>query len=97
MDPVYELVKELYKGDHQGKIRKLETWIKASGPYQDYLRLSQLFRLSDLQRDECDAGVIASRKEVDAAWQKLVDMKDRQLKEAREEDIRSTNEWRGLT
>jgi hypothetical protein len=33
---------------------------------------------------------------VDAAWQKLVDMKDRQLKEAREEDIRSTNEWRGL-
>ena len=95
MDPVYELVKDLYKGD-QGKIRKLETWIKASGPYQDYLKLSQLFRLSDLQRDECDAAVIASRKEVDAAWQKLVDMKDRQLKEAREEDIRSTNEWRDL-
>ena len=58
--------------------------------------MSQLFRLSDLQRDECDAGVIASKKEVDAAWQKLVDMKTRQLKEAREEDIRSTNEWRGL-
>ena len=72
MDPVYELVKELYKGD-QGKLRKLETWIKAGGPYPDYLKLSQLFRLSDLQRDECDAGVIASKKEVDAAWQKLVE------------------------
>ena len=42
MDPVYELVKELYKGD-QGKLRKLETWIKAGGPYPDYLKLSQLF------------------------------------------------------
>ena len=75
---------------------KVDSFCKPSGVYTAYWAEVQKELLSDLQRDECDAGVIASRKEVDAAWQKLVDMKTRQLKEAREEDIRSTNEWRGL-
>ena len=75
---------------------KIKTFCKASGCYPAYWAEVQKDLLSDLQKDECDAGVIASKKEVDAAWQKLVDMKTRQLKEAREEDIRSTGEWRGL-
>jgi hypothetical protein len=75
---------------------KVDSFCKPGGVYPAYWAEVQKELLSDLQKDECDAGVIASKKEVDAAWQKLVDMKTRQLKDARDEDIRSTNEWRGL-
>jgi hypothetical protein len=98
MDPVFELVKEMYKGN-QGKLRKLENWIKAGGPYLDYLEKSQLFRLSDEQRVDLDAGAIAHRvasaKEVNATWQKLLDMKDEQIKELKEDRARSTGAYRG--
>jgi hypothetical protein len=102
MDPVFELVKKMCKGD-QGKQRKLENWIKAGGPYPDYFEKSQLFRLSDEQRVDLDRGAIAHRvasaKKVDATWQKLLDMKDEadeQIKELKEDRARSTGVYRGL-
>jgi hypothetical protein len=49
-----------------------------------YLKHSTPLRLSDEQMVERDAAVVhervANRKEIDAKWQRLLDMKDAQIK-----------------
>jgi hypothetical protein len=99
MDLPLQLLKEDYKGN-QGKLRKLETWSKPYGIFQEYLEKAKEFRLSDEQKVELDASVkaqrVASGEKVDAAWQKVVDMKDKEIKGLREDRDRCDTTYREL-
>ena len=79
MDLALEGLLEEYKGD-QGVLRGIRTWPKTDGVCPLYLRHSNPLRPSGEQKVERDACVlrqrVASRKEIDAAWQGVVDMKD---------------------
>jgi hypothetical protein len=81
-------------------LRKAKTWSKAGGVYPLYLRRSIPLRLSDEQRVERDVSAlhqrVASRKKIDAAWQRAVDMKDAQIKAIKEGRDHSVGVYKDL-
>jgi hypothetical protein len=93
MDPALKGLLGECKGD-QGVLRGIKTWPKADGVCPLYLGLS------DEQKVERGACVlhqrVASRKEIDAALQGVVDMRDLQAKATKEDRDRSNGTYKGL-
>ena len=93
-DPVLERVYAAAKG--RDARLKIDSFCKEGAVYHTYFAESVKDRLSDLQKEECDKGVIKSKKEVDEKYKEVFAAQKELIRELQEGHKNTGQVYKGM-